>query len=617
MIEDHNDCSLSNISQQSFDVSKDDGDEEADDDEEFEYFDSELFDEAAYIQNNGITKIIDFGPSGCDDSQDDLDISSDDNDEDQSLSSFTPPIRSDASKKSNKNDDDSSSTDQIPKQILQQLQQLSPEMQKQMLPQILATLQVNDIKTIIPQQQQQGQEPPTGMDIQSQPGIPSKNSIELHSSQQQQLPQSNHPSPFYTTATISSRQPHQVVTSFQNSTMMSQEQHGFQNATTSSTTVTTPCSQMMDNRTFPLYPVQEIQNQIQQLQVSNGALSSTCGPQQTTTNTTAAASIQYLPHHHPSPQQAHYSNHLYHTNNTNDSGGVGQQQDQQCISVENTLDHLDCNAINAMKSSIEEEIEKTQKLVQSQKQIVKSQLNVMEKLSESMKRSAMSRNMVHQLSGRSVASDSDSSDFIVLGSPGGPQGSSSSLSFRGLARQGSSSRNLGSSQGSISRLHGSSSRSLGSSSGGPGRGFGRPIAVSGRGRNGRSRSRGRGGSHGQQQQRQGSWRNIPNGNDIILDGKLNPSSQRRSHETMYRPTEAGFVRSIPDRGLFKHHSNPTVMATDSATTIPTIIPTLIARPGRGLRRNVKSNPTIGHRLQQLERGAMDMNYDGLSDADSV
>mmetsp|Transcript_7664 Transcript_7664/g.10996 ORF Transcript_7664/g.10996 Transcript_7664/m.10996 type:complete len:558 (+) Transcript_7664:14-1687(+) len=554
MIEDHND-SLSNLSP-TFEASKDDYEE---DDEEFEDFDADhLLREPIFAEANagpGVPK-IDFDP--CD-SEDDLEFS--EADDDESLSDFLPGnIENPVSKEMN---NDSSSTDQIPKQILQQLQQLSPEMQKQMLPQILATLQVSEIpSTQRTSQPPAQQEAPTAMDIQGQ-YITNKNM------------QSQNSSTFYS----STREQPQAVSSFPNSTMP----QGFQSATPLVDHTKAPSaasSQMMDNGTFPLYPVQEIQNQIQQLQVSNGALSSGPGPQQPTT-----APMQY---HHSQAYSNQYDN----------SGG------DACI-LENNLDHLDCNAINAMKSSIEDEIEKTQKLVQSQQRIVKSQLNVMEKLSESMKRSAMSRNMISQLSGRSVASDgstSDSSDFVLLGT-GGPQGSSSSLFFRGLGSGHGSGRQLG------------SSRSLNSSSGSGGRGFGRPIAVSGRGRNGRG---GRGRDRSSPGQRQSSWRNISNGNDIILDGKLNPSSRRPSGDTMYRAGESSFVRSIPDRRLFKHHSNPTVMANNSIeTTIPAMTPMLMARPGRGLHKSAKSNPHIGHQLQRIERGAMDVNYDGLSDADSI
>mmetsp|Transcript_14063 Transcript_14063/g.21955 ORF Transcript_14063/g.21955 Transcript_14063/m.21955 type:complete len:554 (+) Transcript_14063:139-1800(+) len=550
MIEDHND-SLSNLSP-TFEASTDNYE---DDDEEFEDFDAEhllhepIFDEAN--ARSGVSS-IDFDP--CD-SQDDLEFS--EADDDESLTDLLPG--NDENTVSRKTNSDSPSTDQIPKQILQQLQLLSPEMQKQMLPQILATLQVSDIPSSqTTSQSPLQQETPTAMDIQGQ-DIPNKNM------------QSQNSSPFYT----STREPHQAVSSFPNSTMP----QGFQSATPLVDHTKAPSaasSQMMESGTFPLYPVQEIQNQIQQLQVSNGALSSGPGPQQPTT----------------APMQYHHSQ--TYSNDYDNSG------EDACI-LENNLDHLDCNAINAMKSSIEDEIEKTQKLVQSQQRIVKSQLNVMEKLSESMKRSAMSRNMVNQLSGRSIASDgsaSDSADFVLIGT-GGPQGSSSSLSFRGLASGQGSGRQLG------------SSRSLNSSSGSGGRGFGRPIAVSGRGRSGRGRGRGSLG------QRENSWRNISNGSDIVLDGKLNPSSRRPSGETMYSVGESGFERSIPDRGIFKHHSNPTVMTNNSVDTIPAMTPMLMTRPGRGLRRSAKSNPHIGHQLQRIERGAMDVNYDGLSDAGSV
>jgi len=453
--------------------------------------------------------------------------------------------------------------DQIPDQILQQLQQMTPEMQKQMLPQIIATLQLGDITKT----QQWPSNFSNSLCLEDTRGIGLLQNTTLYPAQQQQQ-----------TGNITSDQSMSFVTA-------QQEQQHQQHSRASSMSNST---QMMDNQGFSLYPVQELQNQSQGVHVSRGtAVTPERGP--IDSNDSGM-----------NPVTGTTSVHLAQS----DHGASYQQSSDH-------LDNLELNTISAMKSSIDQEIEKTQRLVESQQILVKSQLNSMEMLSHSMEQNVMSHTLIHQISGRSLTSEC------------------STVSSSG---QGSS-RNLGSRQQSGRNLmRQGSNRSLGNPSS-AGRGFGRPVVVSGRGR---------GGGLG----KQGSWRNISNGSDVGLEnGKFAPmkASRRLSNEAKFRTKDASHVLQAPGRVLHRRYSNPSIVVEPSPVlpecitrpnkveramslepspvlpeciTRPNKVERVMSLPGRGIHRH-RSNPTLGHTLQQLELGALNIHYDGMSDADSI
>lgn len=195
---------------------------------------------------------------------------------------------------------------------------------------------------------------------------------------------------------------------------------------------------------------------------------------------------------------------------------------------------------------------------------VNVQLEAMEKLSESMRRSAVTRNIIKSLSNRSVASQGTTGSIDEdLSSCLSSEGSGQNLVAHGSGRQ-----------------HHTMSA--------PGRGHGRGITVSGRGVG-----------------RQSSGKNVSMQGDPGFD-RITPYLASVGGINSHGPGED----EPPASGSGQRRSYPSSQSPTSST-----LPQITDRY-RGMQRH-RSNPTLTHRLNQIENGAMDIQNDGMGDTDSV